>query len=53
VIEYIDYLAVSDGEQLPRRLKLARSGILLKLVIEHWQQAQRDDPPGDLFPEFN
>ena len=39
--------------QLPRRIKLARDELILKLVIERWQAAAVEQPPSNLFPEFN
>jgi outer membrane lipoprotein LolB len=52
-IEYLDYQAVPEGLQLPRRMRLVGKSITLKLVIEHWQPAQAEDSNADLFPSFN
>jgi outer membrane lipoprotein LolB len=55
-IDYIDYFKPPDSThttELPRRLKLTRDQILIKIVIERWQALETDEPPSDLFPEFN
>ena len=52
-IDYLDYFEPQDQPQLPRRIRLAREGITMKLVIERWQQAEIEDGASDLFPEFN
>ncbi len=52
-IAYIDYFAVQPEPQLPRKLKLSRDELTLKLVIERWQQSEVEQDASDLFPEFN
>jgi len=52
-IDYLDYFETRQAAQLPRRIKLARDEITLKLVIERWQQSETEAAPSDLFPEFN
>jgi len=52
-ITYLDYFQPQQEPRLPRRLKLTRDEVSLKLVIERWQQVVFDDSPSDLFPEFN
>lgn len=50
-ISYLDYFA--EQPQLPRRIKLSRDELALKLVIERWQQPEVEQDSSDLFPEFN
>jgi len=52
-IDYLDYFETRQAAQLPRRIKLTRDEITLKLVIERWQQPEAEPTPSDLFPEFN
>jgi outer membrane lipoprotein LolB len=52
-IDYLDYFAMQEGPQLPRRIKLVSETVTLKLIIERWQQPEIDDRPADLFPVFN
>lgn len=52
-ISYTDYFDTEPEPQLPRRIKLAREELSLKLVIEHWQPDPGEQAPSDLFPEFN
>ncbi len=52
-ISYIDYFDAEADPQLPRRIKLVRDEVTLKLVIERWQAAAGEAEPSDLFPEFN
>lgn len=52
-IEYLDFFTQQAHPQLPRKIKLVRNEVTLKLVIERWQQAEFDDSSSDLFPEFN
>lgn len=52
-ISYLDYFETRPEPQLPRRIKLARDELSLKLVIERWQAADAEQAPSDLFPEFN
>jgi outer membrane lipoprotein LolB len=52
-IDYLDYFAAPTSPQLPRRINLRRDDLNLKLVIERWQQAELDQAPSDLFPEFD
>ena len=51
-IDYQDYFR-KQQPVLPRRIKLTHANILLKLVIERWQQAEVSNQPNQLFPEFN
>ncbi len=50
-IDYLDHFAVAPG--LPRRINLARDGVALRLVVEHWQPETVEEPEPGLFPEFN
>ena len=45
-IDYLDYFDAAPEPQLPRRIKLSRDDLTLKLVIERWQQseAEQDEP---------
>lgn len=52
-IKYVDYFEGTPGPALPRRINLSRDALSLKLVIERWQQAELDQTPSDLFPEFD
>lgn len=52
-IEYLDYFDAALPPDLPRRIKLARDELTLKLVIEHWQPSAVEATPPDLFPEFD
>ena len=52
-IDYVDYFADPAEPELPRRINLSRDELSLKLVIERWQQAELDQTPSDLFPEFD
>lgn len=52
-IVYLDYFSEQLDPQLPRRIKLSRDELILKLVIERWQQSEAEQDPSDLFPEFN
>lgn len=52
-IDYLDYFTAPVGPPLPRRIKLSRDELSLKLVIERWQRPELDQTPSDLFPEFN
>lgn len=52
-IDYIDYFDLQAEPQLPRRIKLSRDELTLKLVIERWQQSEVEQESSDLFPEFN
>ncbi len=52
-IAYLDYFAAQPEPQLPRRIKLSRDELTLKLVIERWQQSEVEQDSSDLFPEFN
>lgn len=51
-IDYLDYFE-AEGADLPRRIRLERDKLALRLVIERWQPIDIDDTPSDLFPEFN
>jgi outer membrane lipoprotein LolB len=53
VIVYLDYFSEQLDPQLPRRIKLSRDELTLKIVIERWQQSEAEQDPSDLFPEFN
>ena len=53
VIDYLDYFSDTLEAPLPRRIKLARDELTLKLVIERWQLPAAEQTPSDLFPEFN
>jgi len=53
VIDYLDYFSDTVEAPLPRRIKLARDELTLKLVIERWQQPAVEQTQSDLFPEFN
>jgi len=52
-IVYLDYFSAQPEPQLPRRIRLSRDELTLKLVIERWQQSEAEQDPSDLFPEFN
>lgn len=52
-IAYLDYFVERPQPQLPRRIKLSRDELTLKLVIERWQQSEVEQYSSDLFPEFN
>ncbi len=52
-IAYLDYFVGQPEPQLPRRIKLSRDELTLKLVIERWQQSEVEQDSSDLFPEFN
>jgi outer membrane lipoprotein LolB len=52
-ISYLDYFDAQPAPQLPRRIKLSRDELTLKLVIERWQQTEVEADTSDLFPEFN
>ena len=52
-ISYLDYFDPPQEPQLPRRIKLERDELSLKLVIERWQSAETEQTSSDLFPEFN
>jgi outer membrane lipoprotein LolB len=52
-ISYLDYFDAQPAPQLPRRIKLSRDELTLKLVIERWQQTEIEPDTSDLFPEFN
>ncbi len=52
-IVYLDYFDAPLEPQYPRRIKLSRDDLTLKLVIERWQQSEAGQDPPDLFPEFN
>ena len=52
-IDYLDYFAAAPEPPLPRRLRLTRDELTLRLVIERWQPATVEAAPSDLFPEFN
>jgi outer membrane lipoprotein LolB len=52
-IVYLDYFDAPLEPQFPRRIKLSRDDLSLKLVIERWQQSEAEQDPPDLFPEFN
>ncbi len=53
MIDYRGYFPQQEQAQLPRKIILTRGQLTLKLVIEHWQRAELDDTPSDLFPDFN
>ena len=50
-IDYLDYFA--EQPSLPKRVNLARDGVGLKLVVEHWQPDKVEDNDTGLFPEFD
>ncbi len=52
-IDYLDYFEPQPDPQLPRKIKLVSDTVTLKLIIEHWQQANIDPGSSDLFPDFN
>jgi len=52
-IEYREYFEDGPDPRLPRRMDLERDDIRIKLVIERWQQAEVEQQPIDLFPEFD
>lgn len=52
-IDYLDYFATPAQPGLPRRIKLTRDELTLKLVIERWQQSEIENAGPDLFPEFD
>ena len=52
-IDYLDYFENSELTPLPRRLKLERDKISLKLVIERWQAAEQNLVSDDIFPVFD
>lgn len=52
-ISYIDYFDDEPEPQLPRRIKLNRDEMTLKLAIERWQAESGEAESQDLFPEFN
>ncbi len=51
VIDYLDYFEIDP--ELPRRINLARDGVALRLVVEHWQPAKIEGSEPGLFPEFD
>lgn len=52
-ISYLDYFEDRPEPQLPRRIRLERDELSLKLVIERWQAPAVEQAPSDLFPEFD
>lgn len=52
-ISYLDYFDAQAQPQLPRRIRLTRGELILKLVIERWQAPSDEPAETDLFPEFN
>lgn len=52
-IAYTDYYTESPDAGLPRRLKLAREDLSIKLAIERWRRADGQPGDSDLFPDFN
>ena len=52
-ITYLNYFSKENGPPLPRRLTLTNDKLMLKLVIERWQQAPGAASDADLFPIFN
>ncbi len=51
-ISYLDYFAATGEPPLPRKLKLTKEAVTLKLVIERWQPVPGDASDADLFPSF-
>ncbi len=51
-IDYLDHFT-QQTPQLPRKIRLVNDTLTLKMIIEHWQRAELDDTPSDLFPDFN
>jgi outer membrane lipoprotein LolB len=52
-IVYLDYFSKVNELPLPRRLSLTNEKLMLKLVIERWQQAPAAAGDADLFPVFD
>jgi outer membrane biogenesis lipoprotein LolB len=52
-IAYLNYFSKENEPPLPRRLTLTNNKLMLKLVIERWQQAPAAASDADLFPVFN
>ena len=52
-IAFTEYFDDARQPRLPRRLKLARDDLSIKLVIEHWQRAEVEQQDAELFPEFD
>jgi outer membrane lipoprotein LolB len=52
-IQYVDYFAPEAHFSLPRRIELSRDQLVLKLVIERWQQSTISNDEAELFPEFD
>ena len=52
-IAYTGYFTESAEAGLPRRMKLAREDLSIKLAIERWQQSAEEQEAPDLFPDFD
>ena len=52
-IVYSDYFDAAAEPALPRRMRLARDDLNIKLVIERWRQTELEQDGSDLFPDFN
>ena len=52
-IDYTDYFSAAAGADLPRRIRLEREQLALRVVIERWQATAIEETPSDLFPEFD